>query len=310
NLIVWGRGISDEGVRIGDTVKIHVESINSLTSIENGLRVKVINGIGVELPVQETRTGQKSTFSYTPIEAGIHRVLVTRNSEPLGQSPYKVNVSPATKSRVRAFGPGLEGGVVKQQSVFCVETNGDADRLAFSIEGPSKTEITCQDRGKEAALVSFTPNEAGVYKVNVLSGGEHIHASPFVVNVKLTEKYFEPSAAKLLDLQSELDFIPDKAVQFLVDTQNTGVPDDPVVEILDSNLTSIATIVSLVKPNFYAYSFIPKKSGKYHVIASLRGVAIPGSPYPVSLIGCGPHFFYYNLIYSLGFRLFFRIYMS
>lgn len=41
----------------------------------------------------------------------------------------QVNVSHKTKSRIRAFGPGLEGGVAKHPAIFYVETHGDTDQL-------------------------------------------------------------------------------------------------------------------------------------------------------------------------------------
>ncbi|KAJ1351554.1 hypothetical protein KIN20_007591 [Parelaphostrongylus tenuis] len=284
NFLVWGRGVSDEGIRVGDAVQVHIDNKDQLSQFGDNLRVKVVDDSGMELPVREQKDEHRATFTYTPTVAGKHIVEVTSRSEPIGQSPYKINVSPPTKSRVRAFGPGLEGGVAEQQSIFSVETNGDADRLAFSIEGPSKTEINCQDYGKGAALVSFTPREAGVYKVNVLSGGEHIHASPFVVNIAPADPRFHPSAARLTGLKPDIDFVPDKPIEFMVDTGDTGAGDiSPLVEILDKDLAPVASTVTRSRSGLYSYHFTPRNSGKYYVNASLKGVAIPGSPYPVNI---------------------------
>lgn len=47
---------------------------------------------------------------------------------------FQVNVSHKTKSRIRAFGPGLEGGIAKQPAIFYVETHGDTDQLG-NLEG-------------------------------------------------------------------------------------------------------------------------------------------------------------------------------
>ncbi|VDM85168.1 unnamed protein product [Strongylus vulgaris] len=93
------------------------------------MKKRAVIDSGLELPVRRSKEGLRSTFIYTPTTTGKHLVYVTNNNEPIGQTPYKVNIAPPTNSRVRAFGPGLEGGVADQQSVFSVETNGDADRL-------------------------------------------------------------------------------------------------------------------------------------------------------------------------------------
>ncbi|PIO71246.1 Filamin/ABP280 repeat protein [Teladorsagia circumcincta] len=128
---VWGRGINNEGIRIGETVPVHVEVKGSSAEVVDDLYVRVVSDDGVEVPVKLQRKGSRSTFTYKPTTVGGHTVHVTSKGEPVGQSPYKVDILPATKSRVRAFGPGLEGGVADQQSVFGVETNGDADRLGM-----------------------------------------------------------------------------------------------------------------------------------------------------------------------------------
>ncbi|WKY06847.1 hypothetical protein Q1695_006771 [Nippostrongylus brasiliensis] len=282
---VWGRGVNDEGVRVGETVAVHVDSSDrSDSSVADGVNVRVVTDLGSEVPVEVKEKGPNSIFQYTPTTVGRHNVHVTNNGDHLAKSPYKVEIWPKTKSRVRAFGPGLKSGVAEQQSVFGVETNGDADRLAFSIEGPSKTEIVCQDRGKGAALVSFTPKEPGVYKVNVLAGGEHIAESPFVLMVDNPLYGFHPTAAQLTGLEPQMDYIPGEPVNFRIDTRRTGdIGAVPSVEVLDQDLSSVPVNALQVNPGIYGYSFVPKRGGKHHVSATLNGVAVPGAPYTVNL---------------------------
>lgn len=40
-----------------------------------------------------------------------------------------MEVAPYKESRIRAFGPGLVGGVVNKPAVFVVETNGETGAL-------------------------------------------------------------------------------------------------------------------------------------------------------------------------------------
>ncbi|RCN23796.1 Filamin/ABP280 repeat protein [Ancylostoma caninum] len=95
---------------------------------------------------------------------------------------------------------------------------------------------------------------------------------------------FHPSAARLTGLEPEMQFVPGEPVPFRIDTRDTGVVDDaPRVEVLDKDLALLPINGSQINPGIYGYSFTPKKSGKYHICASLNGVAIPGSPFPVNI---------------------------
>lgn len=45
---------------------------------------------------------------------------------------FQVQVGPQTTSKIRAYGPGLESGMVNSPCVFTVETNGEAGSLGKS----------------------------------------------------------------------------------------------------------------------------------------------------------------------------------
>ena len=49
--------------------------------------------------------------------------------QPIFKSPHVVDVGPARPTKIRAFGPGLEGGVVGFPATFMVETHGETGAL-------------------------------------------------------------------------------------------------------------------------------------------------------------------------------------
>lgn len=60
----------------------------------------------------------------------------------------------------------------------------DPSRLAgFSIEGPSKAKIDCQDNGDGSADVRYYPMAPGEYAVHILCDNEDIPKSPYMANV-------------------------------------------------------------------------------------------------------------------------------
>lgn len=111
---------------------------------------------------------------------------------------------------MRAWGPGLEGGVVGKSADFVVEAVGDnvgtlgelnskeiledgkrfpcANKLllcssGFSVEGPSQAKIECDDKGDGSCDVRYWPTEAGEYAVHVLCSNEDIQHSPFMAEI-------------------------------------------------------------------------------------------------------------------------------
>lgn len=62
---------------------------------------------------------------YTPFEEGPHTIDILYNNIPVPGSPFSVNVKKTTDAgRCRAFGPGLQKGVVNKPNHFTVETKG------------------------------------------------------------------------------------------------------------------------------------------------------------------------------------------
>lgn len=67
---------------------------------------------------------KKGLISYVLyICAGIHLIEVLYDDVPVPKSPFRVSVvEGCDPSRVRAFGPGLEGGITNKPNCFTVET--------------------------------------------------------------------------------------------------------------------------------------------------------------------------------------------
>lgn len=57
------------------------------------------------------------------MDVGIHLVEVLYDDAPVPKSPFRVSVvEGCDPTRVRAYGPGLEGGITNKSNSFTVET--------------------------------------------------------------------------------------------------------------------------------------------------------------------------------------------
>lgn len=120
------------------------------------------------------------------------------------KSPFRVSVTEGCDpSRVRAYGPGLEEGLVNKPNRFTVETRwflwitslysfvpnavswylgltschrvfvrgAGTGGLGLAIEGPSEAKMSCKDNKDGSCSVEYIPFTPGEYDVNITFGG-------------------------------------------------------------------------------------------------------------------------------------------
>uniref|UniRef100_A0A3P9KPJ2 Filamin B n=1 Tax=Oryzias latipes TaxID=8090 RepID=A0A3P9KPJ2_ORYLA len=135
-----------------------------------------------------------SVVRYTPTEEGVHAVKVSYDGHPVPGSPFPVEASLSIlpfASQVKAFGPGLEGGLVGNPAEFTIDTTGaGTGGLGLTVEGPTEAKIECSDNGDGTCSVSYLPTEPGDYLVNILFENAHVPGSPFRADIQMP---FDPS---------------------------------------------------------------------------------------------------------------------
>ncbi|GMT21276.1 hypothetical protein PFISCL1PPCAC_12573 [Pristionchus fissidentatus] len=312
DLRAWGRGLAAAGVVAGERVEVNVDHLEQHGATEGEGRrakrdlrevpvaVKIIDnatGVSRDADVRAANADMRG-FAYVPHTAGDYTVEVTADGAHVGLSPYHVSVAESVHSRVRAFGPGLEGGVAQLPSVFYVESNGERARLAFAVEGPSQTEIRCQDRGNGSAIVEYTPAMAGVYSVSILAADEHIKDSPFVLLVDPADERLRPSAVRVSGIDERGIYVLGHPIEFEIDTTHAG--DTlliPSVSVLDGRLLPVETTVTQLVPStttsaqspssssgLFSCVSLPTHAGQHYINVAVKGVSVPGSPFPVTVV--------------------------
>lgn len=89
-----------------------------------------LGGIEVQCKIVKSKT-EEGVWEcvYIPLQVGQYIINVTFGDQHITKSPFKVDVGPFKESKIIAYGPGLEGGVVSQPAVFTVETRGETGAL-------------------------------------------------------------------------------------------------------------------------------------------------------------------------------------
>lgn len=200
-----GRGLQPTGVRVADIAdfKVFTEGAG-----EGQLDIKLLGPNGKNEPIQVKKLPDGSyDCEYRPVTQGRHVVIVTFGGQEIFGSPFEVNVGPYKESKIRAFGPGLKGGVLGYPAKFTVDTCGESAALGFTVEGPSQVKIDCFDNGDGSADVVYYPSAPGEYAIHILSNGEDIPG------YKVGQTW-KPGSSYIAHILPKTDYHPDKVTAY------------------------------------------------------------------------------------------------
>uniref|UniRef100_A0A3P8TK02 Filamin A n=1 Tax=Amphiprion percula TaxID=161767 RepID=A0A3P8TK02_AMPPE len=286
-----GRGLQPKGLRVKETADFKVYTKGAGTG---ELKVSIKGPKGLEEPCKRKDLGDGVYgFEYYPTTPGTYSITITWGGQHIPRSPIEVKIgAEAGQQKVRAWGPGLEGGVVGKSADFVVEAVGDnVGTLGFSVEGPSQAKIECDDKGDGSCDVRYWPTESGEYAVHVLCNNEDIQHSPFMAEiVNPPGKDFYPDKVKAYGpgLQSS-GLAVGKPTEFTVDAKQGGKAPLKIVA-QDGEGTPLDVQVKDNGNGTYTCTYTPRKPVKHTVMVSWGGVNIPDSPFRMTIgAGCHPN---------------------
>ena len=275
--------------------------------------VEVIGpGGGEKLEEIQVEPGlNKYRYYIDPEEAGEYTIKVDFADQVVPGSPFKVTANWKTDpSRVKAYGPGLEGGISGDWTEFTVDmTQAGEGGLGLQIEGPCQAQVDVTDNENGTATVRYLPTEAGPYNIKILFAEQPIPGSTFTAAFELPTdaarvKAYGPG------LQKDGVKVGDPG-DFTIDTQEAGAGAVDVaiegpfwrgraptpVSPRGSPAPGGAKANSLKRPkstaakphitsnndNTYAVQYNPRKVGSYKINVFFADDSIPRSPYEVNV---------------------------
>lgn len=282
----------------------------------------IINGPGGGEKFEQEQVEEglnKYRYYIDPDEAGDYKIEISFADEPIPDSPYNVHVNWKTDpSRVKVFGPGIEGGFVKDWTEFNIDMSQAGEgEIDIKMAGPCEAQIILDDRGDGTATVKYLPEVAGEYRINVLFADQPVPGAPFVP-VFVPETDASKVKAYGPGLKHDGVKVGDTG-DFVIDTREAGKgpvdvvvdgpywhgsvptplsplsPQPPTEKQQDepngkSSGRSRAKGSANVKPKItsnnddtYDVVYNPRKVGTYKVNILFADQAIPNSPYEVNV---------------------------
>lgn len=276
-----GRGLQTNGVRVRDMADFKVFTENAGDGV---LNVKVIGPGGAPEHV-DVRKIDETTYEciYRPMKEGRYVVTITYENQEISRSPFEVNVGPFKDSKIRAYGPGLIGGVVGYPACFTVDTNGETGSIGFSIEGLSQAKIECHNNGDGSADVKYYPTVPGEYAVHILCNNEDIPKSPYMAQILPKTDYFPEKVEAYGPGLQKTGVVQGQPTEFTIDKRKAGGHAPLNVTITDEEYRPVDLKIQDNKDGTFKCSYKPTKNNKHTIQINYGGVAISKSPFRVQV---------------------------
>nr|CAH7756410.1 unnamed protein product [Callosobruchus chinensis] len=265
NVKVTGRGVQPKGIRVKDETDFTVHTEGAGEGVPS---IKIIDPDGHDVNYSLKKLNDHShTASYSPTKEGKHVIVITF------AGPYK-------ETLIRAYGPGLESGIVGYPGLFTVETNGETGALGFSIQGPSHTKIECHDNEDGSADVRYYPTAPGEYAVHILCDEVDIPHSPYMAHV-INSAECHPEKVNVFGPGVESNSVQrNVSTKFTVDTRAAGVA-PLTVQVTDANLQSLEVKTVKKGDGLMDCMYVPNNGSRHTVEVNYGGVAVKNSPFRV-----------------------------
>lgn len=256
--------------------------------------LKLPNGSSETCLLKKMPDGNLGIASFTPKVKGAYQVEVKSSGQAIKGSPFKLNVGDnevASPGKVKVSGQGLQSAEANKQNEFTVDiSNAGHGAINVSIDGPHRADIAIKEAKSGIYTVNYSPNEPGIYILNIRFADEHISSSPFMVNVG-----GKPSGRVRETVTKEIAPVgyagPGNKCEFQLKIPGTDPLDMEALLTAPNGKTDFCSICDL-PDNLYDIKFTPQEEGVHTVSLKHKGLHIAGSPFQYTVgqpPAGGPH---------------------
>ena len=187
NVVVYGPAMHPNSIHIsGVPLELYVDA----TKAGAGKLQVAIRGPNDYRPkVYETKDSHGVySLKFDALVSGRYLVFVLWSKVQVPNSPFKLKVYPAPDaSKVTAYGPGLEDGLLGTDGEFFIETReAGIGSLSIRVHGlKDGFKVDAQPLPDDSRTLSctYSPLRAGEYVIFIRWSGHHIPGSPFRVRI-------------------------------------------------------------------------------------------------------------------------------
>ncbi|XP_052216529.1 filamin-B-like isoform X2 [Dreissena polymorpha] len=262
SMTVSGRGL--EYVQVNKTASFSI-IMNNLDPKQ--LAVSILDPHRNSVQHKLKNKNNQMKVKYTPMEIGDYTITLKYGEQELTGSPFVAKAYNTTAIKVT----DIPDGVVGQPIEFGIDVRkaGEGQLEIMVNSGTLPNTVESQETG--VYKMSFTPEEAGQQKVEIIFNQEQHPDSPFTCNaVSLT-------AVQVRSFELQLPV--DKSASFYLDLERAL---DVNVDIISPTGDNVKAKVSS-QGSGYKVEWKPKVAGRHIINIQYGGMQIPGSPFYVDV---------------------------
>lgn len=217
-------------------------------------------------------------LNFTPTDPLLYQLNILYSGNPVSDTPI---VSVLDPSKVKIYGPALDGVNVNETASFTIDTSeAGTGNLSLELTGPSPGTLE-KENGEQVSLnnFSFVPSEAGTYQLNVKFGNEDISSCPIILPVRDISK-LNISGSGVTGANARVT----APVDVVIDTNKSGPA--PITVIISDPTGDVEPLDLSPSPdddNVFIGSYIPSKPGHYEVAVKFDNEDTDMSPYRVPI---------------------------
>ncbi|XP_041356835.1 filamin-C-like isoform X2 [Gigantopelta aegis] len=277
-VILSGRGLKE--AEVDKPAVFYVDG----TKAGVGFPAAELSSINDKVPVNiEPVRPQVSKCTYIPRKPGAYLLNLKWNHHTLKGSPFKVNVRvPARPMKVKMTMPPTHAVVGKDLEINIDPREGGPGELRVKCTGPHGQSVPCTlyDNYDGTRRLKIKPTEIGHHVVEITYCGEHIHGSPYAIDIKASHVVGD---VKVWGPGIENGIIPGFQSHFWVDATGAGAGELRVRIMGPKGAFKVKMRKTSQKDKVYQCFYDPIESGIYTIYVQWSGTHVDGSPYTVLL---------------------------
>ncbi|CAH1781771.1 unnamed protein product [Owenia fusiformis] len=239
------------------------------------LKIKIESPSGRVIPHRLATFGSSQKVTYTPSEAGLHRIYINYGGIDIPGCPLNQNVTDA--SMITASGDGLYRGEEDKPATFFVNTHGSRGSLSVSVDGPNSIAKCNIGQERDRYVVTYVPVEVGLFDATIKWNDREIPGSPFHPKVFDARKVHVTGGwQSLLDANNRIALKVGEEKHISFDTQEAG-PGKLTAEVNGPD-GGVPCSVTDRPDGRVSVSFIPRIQGEHYVKVMWADIPLPKSP--------------------------------
>ncbi|XP_035227901.1 filamin-A-like, partial [Stegodyphus dumicola] len=243
------------------------------------LDVTVTSPLGRHLPIEVkgTSDGEGELIEFTPTVPGKYKIAITYGGIEVPGSPVTFIAQDSGVPKVE--GSGLTVAQVGCSASFKIISKGLWGHPQVTVDGPeTEADVIIKEEEEGVYIVSYVPQETGLFDVKILWNNKEIPGSPYHPRVVNSAKMRVIGGLEnVVDEHNHIPLVAGEEKRIPFDISDAG-PGKPRAEVRGPS-GMIPSKFDQTGSHRYHLVFTPKEGGEHQIYVYFADIPLPASPF-------------------------------